>query len=259
MTQEEIVQAAERLADAARNATAVEMLTISTPGLSVEDGYRIQRASIARRLGRGETLVGMKMGLTSRAKMEQVGVFEPIYGHLTDVMRCQNNGIIARSDHIHPRVEPEIAFVISRDIDRPIQANEAIGYIDGVTAALEIIDSRYRDFQFALADVVADNASSARFVLGETLTRPHRLNLEQITMLMTINGAVMGQGVSSAILGNPLESLVALVSALAEQGEVVKAGQIVLAGATTAAVHLNPGDHVCLDAEGLGVTEFSVS
>jgi 2-oxo-3-hexenedioate decarboxylase len=259
MTPEQIAQAAERLDDAAKNAAAVDMLTISSPGLSVEDGYRIQRASVARRLGRGETLVGMKMGLTSRAKMEQVGVFEPIYGHLTDAMRCENNGSIARSAHIHPRVEPEIAFVISRDIDRPITANEALGYIDGVTSALEIIDSRYKDFQFALPDVVADNASSARFVLGETLTRPHRLNISQITMLMTINGAVMGQGMSDAILGNPFESLVALVAALAEQGECVKAGQIVLAGATTAAVHVKSGDHICLDAEGLGVTEFSVA
>ncbi len=258
LNHEEIRALAQQLDDAARHARPIPMLSLSSP-LSLKDAYLIQRAAILLRAQRDERLVGMKMGLTSRAKMQQVGVHSPIYGHLTHAMRLMDGGTLQRADHCHPRVEPELAFLLKRDLRGPVSPAEALLAVEGVCAALEVIDSRYQDFKFTLPDVVADNASSSRFVLGSVVQSPAAFDISNLGMIMERNGVTAEIGSSAAIFDHPARSLAALANLLSEVGESLKAGQIVLAGGATAAIHLHPGDHVRLLVDGLGSAELRVA
>lgn len=251
---------AQRVDDAAMNHATIVKLTATLDALSWEDAYTIQRLSMARRFERGERLVGMKMGLTSKAKMEQVNVDSPIYGHLTDSMQRSSGDTLHMSEQIHPRVEPEIAFLVKKDVRGPIQMAQAWDYIEGVCAAIEVIDSRYEKFQFTLPDVIADNASSTRFFLGDVVRNPDEIKdvLGNIGMIMEIDGEAKQVGSSAAILDHPLKSFVALVNLLGELGEGVAAGSVVLAGAATAAEFVSAGQHVCLKADGLGEVHVHV-
>lgn len=248
----EIERYAELLDRAAMTAMPVRQLTATDPQLTLEDAYRIQRASMARRAARGDGVVGMKMGLTSVAKMKQVGVHEPIYGHLTLQMKRSSGDALWASEQIHPRIEPEIAFILGDELRGPITAVEALEAVEWVVAALEVIDSRYEDFKFTLPDVVADNASSTAFYLGEERRDPHELELGNLGMVMSQNGVVVETGSSAAILDHPARALAALANMLAAVDEVVPAGAIVLAGAATAARHVKAGDVVTVEVDGLG-------
>lgn len=254
---------AARVDDAAAQARAIPMLTAEHP-LTLDEAYRVQRGSMSLRYLRGEVLAGMKMGLTSRAKMEQMGVHQPIYGHLTSAMRLEDGGALSLSLGCHPRCEPEVAFVLGRELVGPVTPAEALRAVDGVCAAIEVIDSRYQDFKFTLPDVVADNASSSRFVLGSTLKKPSDVALENLGMVMEIDGPagsdrrVVELGSSAAIYEHPARSLAALANLIAPLGEKLLPGQIVLAGGATAAVALQEGDRVRLRVDGLGAASFSV-
>lgn len=244
--------------EAAKQATAIGQLSGAHKDISLLEAYDIQRASIGRRAERGDRVVGMKMGLTSRAKMEQVGVHSPIYGHLTQTMLLNDGDAIDMSAHIHPRAEPEIAFILGRDLAGPVTSAQAMLAVQGVCAALEIIDSRYKDFKFDLCDVVADNASSSGFVLGSMIVPPDRIDLSNVGMVMEINGACKQIGSSAAILEHPANALAQLANMLAERGEQLYAGQIVLAGSATAAEYVQPGDVVRLRTDGLGTVTLRV-
>ncbi len=248
---------AARVDRAARDGTAIAQLTVDHPELSIADAYEIQRLSIARRHARGERPIGLKMGLTSRAKMRQVGVDEVIWGRLTDAMRIEEGGEITLAGRIHPRVEPEIAFVMKRPLAGRVSAAEALGAVEAIVPAMEIIDSRYRDFRFVLADVVADNASSSGLVLGGAVA-PHAVDVANLGIVMSFDGTAVQAGSSAAVLGHPLRALVAAARLAAEAGERLEPGAIVLAGAATEAVPLRPGVHVRTTISGLGAVAFSV-
>lgn len=257
LPQDRIEALAAIVDDAAHHAQSIPQLTLDEPNLTIADAYTIQEASIARRVARGESIIGMKMGLTSRAKMEQMGVRDPIFGHLTDIMRLPNGGTLRFEQNIHPRVEPELAFILGEDLEGRVSAAEAMRAVAGVCAALEIIDSRYEHFKFSLADVVADNASSSRFILGDVLA-PADLAIDNIGMVMNINGEARQIGSSAAIFGHPARSLAMLVEMLDRRGQKLHAGQVILAGGATAAEYIHPGDVITLEADGLGLVEFSV-
>lgn len=154
---------AERLDTAAHAAAATPQLEAP---ITLDEAYAVQRASVARRMARGETRIGIKMGFTSRAKMVQMGVSDLIWGRLTSGMLVDDGGSVALSRYVHPRVEPEIAFLIGRPLAGRVTAAQALACVEAVAPALEIIDSRYQDFRFSLTDVVADNSSSSGFVVG---------------------------------------------------------------------------------------------
>jgi 2-oxo-3-hexenedioate decarboxylase len=245
--------------DAAMSATEIGMLSADEPALTIENAYLVQEASIARRIGRGERLVGMKMGLTSRAKMEQMGVHEPIYGRLTSSMILNDGGVLRLEGLCHPRVEPEVAFIMKRDLVGPVTPAQALDAVAGVCAALEIIDSRYRDFKFTLPDVVADNTSAIFFVLGSRLVPPDAVNIGNLGIVMEVNGRIVETGSSAAIYEHPARSLAELANMLARRGGRIEAGQIVLSGGATAAIALNAGDHVRVEIDEIGGAEFRVS
>ncbi|MBM65628.1 MAG: 4-oxalocrotonate decarboxylase [Myxococcales bacterium] len=253
----DLASLAQTVDQAALEGCPIPMLTADHPSLDIETAYTVQRLSMDRRYARGESLVGMKMGLTSKAKMEQMGVHEPIYGHLTGAMTLADGAAFQLAGSCHPRVEPEIAFTLGTDISGHVDRNQALAAIATVHPAMEIIDSRFTDFKFTLIDVVADNTSACAYVLGPGQAVAG-LDLAALELSLDVGGREQLKGMSSAIYGHPLDSLRQLCAMLDRRGEGLQAGQTVLAGAATAAVFLQAGDKVQLDIPGLASVGFSV-
>ncbi|WP_439532724.1 2-keto-4-pentenoate hydratase [Polymorphobacter sp.] len=249
----DVMAAAGALDRAACEARAVPQFG---EALDLDTAYRVQKALMARRYARGERRVGMKLGFTSKAKMIQMGVDDLIWGTLTDAMLVADGGTLEMARFIHPRVEPEIVFRLGRRLGGLVTVDEARAAIEAVAPAMEIIDSRYAAFKFSLADVVADNSSSAALVIGAWRTDFGDLN--HMPMRLLFDGAVVQAGSSEAILGDPLEALVAAARLAGANGGALEPGDIVLAGAATAAEALRPGVAVRVEADGLGAAGFSV-
>jgi 2-oxo-3-hexenedioate decarboxylase len=241
--------------DAARNARAIAQLS-SASKFSLDEAYQIQKKMIGLRIARGERRVGMKMGFTSRAKMVQMGVSDMIWGRLTDRMLVEDGGRISFAKFVHPRVEPEVAYLLKAPLAGPVTPIQALAAVEAVAPALEIIDSRYDDFKFTVEDVVADNASSSGFVVGPW-SKPD-IDLSNLGMILEFDGRPVQIGSTAAILGNPARSLASASRMAAEQGERLEAGWIVMAGGATEAVALKPGVVVRNTVEKLGSVGFSV-
>jgi 2-oxo-3-hexenedioate decarboxylase len=249
----QIQEHARELDQSMLDAREQERLTVRHPELSLEDAYRIQTAGIARRISRGEKLIGLKMGLTSEAKRKQMNLDLPIYGALTDRMRIEEGSIFSLQGKIHPKIEPEIAFVMGKEIRGVPSLEESLDACSGVCAAMEILDSRYVGFKyFSLPDVVADNSSSAYFVLGKTLLNPRAENWAELEMVMEVNGKPSQSALAREISGNPVQSIVQLCELLSAHGLALPAGSIVLAGAATQAVQLETGMEIKLRVQKLG-------
>lgn len=248
---------AERLDTAARTARSTGQITADHPGFALDDAYAVQRRLIDRRIARGEKPVGMKMGFTSRAKMAQMGVSDLIWGRLTDAMQIADGGTLDMARFVHPRAEPEIAFRLKAPLSGTATLAEARTAIGEIAPAIEIIDSRYTDFRFALTDVVADNSSSSAFVIGDWQA-PFD-DLSDIAMTMCFDGQPVQSGSTAAILGDPVQSLVEAARLTAASGVTLEAGWIILCGAATSAEALKPGIRVTLDAGALGQVDFSVA
>jgi 2-oxo-3-hexenedioate decarboxylase len=242
---------AKRLHEAARTRQATTQLTASEPDLSLDDAYAIQQAVVEARVGEGHRVVGAKLGLTSRAKQVAMGVHEPLYAYVTsDMARLGEE--IRLSEFIHPRVEPEIVFRLGRDLSGPgCTAADVLAATEYVLCGLEIIDSRYDGFSFTLADAVADNASSAGFVLGPRVERP-TTDLALIGCVLEVDGEVVDSAAGAAVMGHPAEAVAMLANWLAGRGEVLRKDWIVLSGGLTAAVPLQPGTTVTAGFAELG-------
>jgi 2-oxo-3-hexenedioate decarboxylase len=235
---------------------AAQPIPQRSESLTVAQSYEIQRASLARRYARGERRIGVKMGFTSRAKMAQMGLNEMIWGRLTDGMLCEAGGSVSRSRFIHPRVEPEVAFLLKRPLSGRIDAMTAMAAVDAVAPALELIDSRYENFKFSLTDVIADNSSSSALVIGAWASPTG--DLSNLGIVMEIDGIARQIGSTAAILGNPIFSLVAAARLVADQGEQLEPGDVLMAGGATAAEALAEGNYVKLSVERLGSVAFSM-
>ena len=244
---------AARLDDAARHARSVAQLA---EPIAIEDAYRVQRASMERRYARGQRRIGIKMGFTSRAKMAQMGLSDLIWGRLTDAMLVPDGGTIRIADYVHPRVEPEIAFLLKAPLEGRVSAPAALAAVEAVAPALEIIDSRYENFRFSLTDVVADNSSSSSLVIGPWASP--EIDISNLGMILSLNGVARQIGSSAAILGHPIRSLVEAARLAADAGEPLQAGDVVMAGGATAAEALATGMHVRLETQYLGRVEFRV-
>jgi 2-oxo-3-hexenedioate decarboxylase len=244
---------AVKLDDAARLARSVDQLL---EPLTIDESYEVQALSLARRYERGERRVGVKMGFTSRAKMVQMGLDEMIWGRLTDAMLVEDGGAVNLARFVHPRVEPEIAFLLKAPLSGKVDNLTAAAAIEAIASALEIIDSRYHNFKFSLTDVISDNSSASGFVVGPWFDP--RLDFGNLGMVMEIDGFAAQVGSSAAILGHPLRSLVAAARLVALRGEQLNAGDIVLAGAATAAEAMTGKRFVQLTVEKLGKVGFTI-
>jgi 2-oxo-3-hexenedioate decarboxylase len=256
MSRQRIARLAQRVDDAARHAKPVSQFGHEEE-LSVEDAYEVQRASIAHRLARGERRTGMKMGFTSRAKMVQMGVHDMIWGRLTDAMAEEDGGQVSLGRFVHPRVEPELAFLLGKPLPAGASLAQALDAVVAIAPALEIIDSRFENFRFSLEDVIADNASSSGYVIGPWCDP--RQDFSNLGLILAIDGVPRQVGSTAGILGNPLRSLVAAARLSAGADEPLQAGWLVMAGGATAAEALQPGQHVALEMQGLGRVEFNTT
>lgn len=236
----------------------VGKLTEKFPNLTFPEAYAIQEKLLERKEQRGARRIGLKLGLTSKAKQQMMGVHEAIYGYLTDEMLTLEWEPLPYSQLIHPKAEPEIAFLIGEDLQgTTITAADVLRVTRYVAPAIEVIDSRYLDFKFTLADVIADNCSSARFVVGSKWRPVAGLDLANLGMVMSRNGEVATVGAGAAVLGHPATSVAWAVNKLGEQGKGLKKGQIVLSGALTEAIPFEAGDHISLVMDELGSVSLS--
>ncbi len=229
-------------------------MTATYPGLTPQDAYAIQLAWVAARTAAGARVAGKKIGLTNPKIQEMFGVHEPDYGHLLDTMLVESGDTIPLSSLVQPRVEAEVAFMLRRDLQGPgVTRDDVLEATECVLPALEIIDSRIRDWKIALPDTIADNASSGRVVVNRAAARPPTgLDLAAIVMTLERNGVEISRGVSAAVQGHPATAVAWLANKLAEFSVVLKAGELIMSGAITGAFPVSPGDHFHAQLSELG-------
>ncbi|WP_300017552.1 fumarylacetoacetate hydrolase family protein [Pseudonocardia sp.] len=243
---------AARLSKAVADRTAIDQLSDDNPGLDLAAGYSVQRL-LREDAG---PLAGWKLGVTSRAKQAQVGVSSPIYGFLAGVNALDLGEPLDTSTLIQPRCEPEIVFVIGRDLSGPhVTAADVIAASSGVAVGIEVLDSRYRDYRFTMADVVADNTSAGRFVVG-TPVPPVGIDLRLVGVVLEKNGELVATASGAASLGHPAAAVAWMVRTMNADGEGLCAGEVVLSGGLTAAVPVAPDDVVVASIDRLGTVEL---
>lgn len=235
---------AAKLLQAETTQIGIDPLTILDPEITVDEAYYIQLENIKKKLNEGQKIVGKKIGLTSVAVQQMLGVNEPDYGHLLDTMVVENGGTIDTKTMLQPKVEGEIAFILKEDLKGSnVTALDVIKATDYVVPALEIVDSRVQDWKIKLQDTVADNASSGLLVLGGKPTKIEDIDLELIGMALIQNGEVANTGVGAAALGNPATCVAWLANRLADYDIPLKAGEIILSGALSGMVVAKLGDN----------------
>jgi 2-oxo-3-hexenedioate decarboxylase len=245
--------AAEVLLNAEKSRTDRHPITDEWPELDLDTAYQVQAALIARKVAQGERIIGVKLGLTSRAKQQRMGITSPLTAWLTDGMVLEAGAPIPTDELIHPRVEPEIVFVLGERLEGPaVTAASAMAAVRSVYAGVEVIDSRYIDFKFTLPDVIADNASSSRFVVGGVERDPRDLDLALEACVLQVDGTVVDSATGAAVQGHPAQALALAANALAERGLALEAGWIVLTGGMTDAVFVEPGQQIVAEFTNLG-------
>lgn len=233
----------DHLAKAESEGRGVQPLTQMDENLTAEEAYQVQLLTIQRRVDAGERVVGKKIGLTSLAMQQLLGVDQPDYGHLLDGMVIENGGSVSWDQVLQPKVEAEIAFILKKDLEGPgVSTLDVLQATDYVLPALEIVDSRVADWNIKLQDTIADNASSGLYVLGGRPLTIDQLDLAQVGMVLYKNGEIMNTGVGAAALGHPATCVAWLANKLSEFGISLKAGEVILSGALSAAVNAEPGD-----------------
>jgi 2-keto-4-pentenoate hydratase len=238
-----VKQYAAQLAEAEATKVGTAPLTSLDSELTVKEAYSIQLENINKKLEQGQKIVGKKIGLTSKAMQNLLGVGEPDYGHLLDSMVVENGGRISIEDVLQPKVEAEIAFILKKELRGPnVTTLDVLQATDYVVPALEIVDSRVTDWKIKLADTVADNASSGYYVLGGKPSKIEDIDLELIGMVLTKNGDLVNTGVGAAALGNPASCVAWLANKLSEFDIPLRAGEVILSGALSAAEVAVKGD-----------------
>jgi 2-keto-4-pentenoate hydratase len=221
----------------------ISPITDGWPDLSMTDAYAIQTRNVDRRVADGAVIRGHKVGLTSRASQELLGVHEPNFGVLLDDMFIDEGDDVELDILIQPRVESEIAFIMAEDLAGPgVTTTQALAAVGGVLPAIEVVDSRISDWRIRLADTIADNASSARAVVGARITPVAGLDLRLLGVLFSRNGAPIDSGAGAAVLGNPARCVAWLANQLGALGGGLRRGDVVLAGALHRMVPVRPGD-----------------
>lgn len=253
LSDEVVRRVAEELYQAEKQLRTVPPLTDRYPGIEPADAYRIQLAVVEMKKADGAKVVGKKIGLTSLAMQKMLNVDQPDYGHILENMIVQDGSAFPVKELIQPKIEPEIAFILERDLVGPgVTTLEVLASTRFVVPALEIIDSRIENWKIKLCDTIADNASSARVVLGGPPRGVDQLDLKLAGVVMEKNGQVVGIGAGAAVLGHPANAVAWLANAVAKFGVKLRAGEIVMPGAACAAADVAPGDVVQASVNGLG-------
>ena len=258
LTEIDIARLAERVETAQTYGHSIRKLTEDFPEMTVAQAYTVQTALRRSLEARGHRVTGWKAGLTSKPKMAQMGVDKPAIGFLTDRMAVAESGSISVGEMVHPRVECEIGFVLKDALGgAECTAADVHAATDYVIGAIEVIDSRFTGFKFDLESVICDNSSSARYVVGSRPQYLTDLDLRTVGALLEINGEIAAMGAGAEVLNDPAEAIAMVARVLAEMGETLPAGSLVLSGAITAAHAVKPGDHVRASFLDLGTVSVS--
>ena len=229
----------------------------ATHDLTIEDAYDVQTRFIDRRLDDGATVLGHKVGLTSQGIQDQLGVDRPDFGRLLDTMFVEGREIPA-DELIAPRVEPEVGFLMEERLEPPVSYLDVLSATRAVVPVLEVIDSRVREWDIRIQDTIADNASSALYLTGESLTPVEGRDLSLEGVKLFRNGTLESSGVGAAVLDHPARSVAWLANTLDDLDEPVEAGHVVLSGSVTPAIDLEPGDVVTAEFTTIGTVTARV-
>lgn len=255
MDQALIAALGDELFAALRARRTLAPLTERHPAISIEDAYHVSLRMLERREAEGERVIGKKIGVTSKAVQDMLGVFQPDFGFLTDRMACADGASVSftHAGLIQPRAEGEIAFKLKHDLQGPgVTRADVLAATEWVAPCFEIVDSRIADWKIRIQDTVADNASCGVFVIGTRHTDPATLDLAAVAMQMEKNGAPCGSGLGSAVQGHPAEAVAWLANTLGAFGIPFRAGEVILSGSLAPLVPAAPGDRFTLRIEGLG-------
>jgi 2-keto-4-pentenoate hydratase len=254
-----LIDEAAALLDAAHtDCRPIGPVTQRYPDMDVADAYAIQQVNLARRLAGGRTLIGHKIGLTSKPMQTLLGVDEPDFGYILDDMVVSDGASVPRDRFCAPRVEPEVAFLLSKPLRGPgITVADVRAATEAVAVALEIVDSRIADWTLTLPDTVADNASSGAVVLGAWVPYNEGVDLAGARACLQLNGIEIDSGLGSAVLGDPAAAVAWLANALAPFGTDIVAGQFIMSGSFTTAAFVHPGDHASATISGLGTVALA--
>jgi 2-keto-4-pentenoate hydratase len=241
------------LAQAERTRVPISPLTAAHPDIDVVDAYEIQLINIRQRVAEGARVVGHKVGLSSAAMQQMMGVDEPDYGHLLDEMQVFEDAPVPTAHYLYPRVEVEVGFILAEDLPGA-ECTEAdvLAATEALVPSIELIDSRITDWQIKLCDTIADNASSAGFVLGQARVAPADIDIRAVNVNLTRNGEVVAKGCSDAVLGNPVTAVAWLARKVEGFGVRLKAGDVVLPGSCTRAIDARSGDEFVAEFAHLG-------
>ena len=253
MDQQQITQLGDELYEALTAGKTVSPLTSRGFEISIEDAYHIQQRMLARRIEKGEKVVGKKIGVTSKAVMNMLGVGQPDFGYLLDGMVYNEGESIPMDSLIQPKAEGEIAFLMNKDLMGPgLTAADILAATEGVMACFEIVDSRIQDWKIKIQDTVADNASCGVFVLGDKLVDPKKVDLALCGMVLEKNGEIVVTGAGAATMASPVNAMVWLANTLGRLGISLNAGDIVLSGALGAMIPVKAGDSLRCTIGGIG-------
>jgi len=246
------------LAGAERSRVPITPLTAAHPDIDVVDAYEIQLINIRARLDDGARVIGHKVGLSSEAMQKMMGVDEPDYGHLLADMEVFEDVPVDTARFLYPRVEVEVGFILADDLPGAgCTEDDVLAATAAYVPSIELIDTRIREWKIALCDTIADNASSAGWVLGPQRVSPKDIDIKTIDAVLTRNGEVVAEGRSDAVLGNPVTAVAWLARKVDSFGVRLKAGDIVLPGSCTRAIDARPGDNFLADFAGLGSVRLS--
>lgn len=250
-----ITRLGDELFDALRARRTLVPLTARHPGIGIDDAYHVSLRFLTRREAGGERVIGKKIGVTSKAVQDMLGVFQPDFGFLTDAMQVAEGSTVGfvGGGLIQPRAEGEIAFMLKADLRGPgVTREDVLDATEWVAPCFEIVDSRIADWRIRIEDTVADNASCGVFVVGERHTAPRALDLAAVRMDMQKNGAPCGSGLGSAVQGHPAEAVAWLANTLGSYDIPFKAGELILSGSLAPLVPVVPGDRFTMQIEGMG-------
>src|ERR1700741_4921320 len=246
------------LAQAERSREPIAPLTSVYPDIDVVDAYEIQLINIRQRVAEGARVLGHKVGLSSLAMQQMMGVDEPDYGHLLDEMQVFEDTPVKAGRYLYPRVEVEVGFILAADLPGAgCTEDEVLAATEALAPSIELIDTRITDWKIALCDTIADNASSAGFVLGAGRVAPSAVDIKAIDAVLTRKGEVVAKGRSDAVLGNPVTAVAWLARKVESFGVRLRAGDIVLPGSCPRAIDVHPGDNFVAEFAGLGSVRLS--
>ena len=253
MNEQLIHSLGDELYAALRSASVVEPLTTRHPDITLADAYAVQQRLNARRIAAGERVIGKKIGVTSKAVMNMLGVHQPDFGLLTDAMARNEGETVDAAQLIQPKAEGEIAFLLKKRLQGPgVTSADVLAATEGVMACFEIVDSRVRDWKIRIQDTVADNASCGVFVLGDRVVDPREVDLTTCGMVLEKNGELAVTGAGAAALGHPLNAVAWLANTLGPLGLALEPGDVVLSGALAAMVPVKAGDNLRMSIGGIG-------